>query len=83
MQLLLLKPLLDEMMLFFKLNFETAIVVIEFDAAEGYCLEESHIELLDSLILCGSTKQTKILRFEQNIYPTVDGFTRNLSKRFH
>jgi len=73
---LLLK--LDEIMPFFKLNFETPIVVIE-----GYCLEESHIELLDSLILCGSAKQTKILGFEQNIYPTVDGFTRNLSKRFH
>ena len=83
MQLLLLKPLLDEIMLFFKLNFETAIVVIEFGAAEGYCIEESQIELLGSLILSGSTPQTKILGFEQNIYPTADGFTRNLSKRFH
>jgi len=47
-------------MLFSKLNFETAIGVIE-----GFCLEESHIELLGSLILCGFTTQTKILRFEQ------------------
>jgi len=62
-------------MLFFKLNFETAIGVIEFGAAEGYCLEESQIELFDSLILSGSTTQTKIFGFEQNIYPTVDCFT--------
>ncbi len=62
-------------MLFFKLNFETAIGVIEFGAAEGYYPKESHIELLDSLILSGSTTQAKIFGFEQNVYPTVDGFT--------